>query len=214
MATKDYKTGERPRPRHARREGSGFFWFVTGAVMGAFGVGLAWTLQDQSPPPATPSPQATQAKPVAKPHFIFHQLLPEMEVLVPDDELSGTAASPPQPRRQREASQPTKPESRKAVTARQPPKPEPHKKATAGRPAQAGASYLVQVASLRKLSDAERLKAKLALLGVRAKIQQVTVNGKAYYRVRTGPYKGRQEVNKTRALLSRNGLEAIAIRLK
>ena len=54
MATKDYKTQERPRPRLARRGGSGFFWFVTGAVVGAFGVGLAWTLQNQAPP--TPPP--------------------------------------------------------------------------------------------------------------------------------------------------------------
>ncbi len=60
----------------------------------------------------------------------------------------------------------------------------------------------------------ERLKAKLALLGVQARIQRVTVNGKGYHRVRTGPYKGKQEVNKTRALLSSKGFESIAIKLK
>jgi cell division protein FtsN len=72
----------------------------------------------------------------------------------------------------------------------------------------------VQVASFRQSSDAERLKAKLALLGVQASVQQVTVNGKAYFRVRSGPYKGRQQVNQTRSLLSSNGLDSIAIKLK
>lgn len=198
MATKGCKTTEGPRSRHARRRGSGFFWFVTGAVVGAFGVGLAWTLQSQTPPPPATGPQI-QAKPAVKPRFVFHQLLPEMEVLVSDEELHKATQLPAGtlPRQQPAAP----PKLRKAVE-----KPE--------RSAGGGASYLVQVASLRKASDAERVKARLALLGIQANIQRVTVNGKDYHRVRAGPYQGKQEVNKTRALLSSNGLEAIAIRLK
>jgi len=73
----------------------------------------------------------------------------------------------------------------------------------------------LQVASYRTVADAERLKARLALLGMQAQIQQVTVNGKdTYHRVRTGPYKGKESVNEARALLTRNGLESIAIKLK
>jgi len=209
MATKDYKTQEGPWPRHVRRGGSGFFWFITGTVIGAFGVGLAWTLQDQTPPPTAPtsSPQA-QAKPPTKPRFIFHQLLPQLEVSVPDEEPSNAASSPPRPapesRQQKESSQ--------AATS-----PKPRKTAKTERPQRSagdGASYLVQVASLRKASDAEQLKARLALLGIRSSIQQVTVNGKDYHRVRAGPYRGRQEMNKTRALLSSNGLQGMTIRLK
>jgi len=207
MATKDYRIKESPRPRHARRGGSGFFWFVTGTVVGAFGVGLAWTLQDQAPPPTAASPQA-QAKPPTKPRFVFHQLLPELEVLVPDEELNNAASSAPRPspksRQQKESSPAaTSPKPRKTA------KPEKPKKPTAD-----GASYLVQVASLRKASDAEQLKAKLALLGIRSSIQRVTINGKDYHRVRAGPYRGSQEMNKTRALLSSNGFQGMAIRLK
>jgi len=194
MAARDYKITEGPRPRHARRGGSGFFWFVTGAVVGAFGVGLAWALQDQSPPPpaAASSPQA-QAKPTTKPRFIFHRLLPELEVSVPDKELSDTAPPPP----------------RSSPKSRQTAKPERPK-----RSAGDSASYLVQVASLRKASDAEQLKARLALLGIRTSIQRVTINGKDYHRVRAGPYRDKREMNKTRALLSSNGLQGMAIRLK
>lgn len=113
-----------------------------------------------------------------------------MEVLVPDEELNATAPSLP-------------PKSWKTAKAGQP-----------ARFAGDGASYLLQIASLRKASDAERLKARLALLGIRANIQRVTVNGKGYHRVRTGPYQGRQEVNKTRALLSSNGMDSMAVKLK
>lgn len=203
MATKDYKARERPRPNRGRRGGSGFFWFVTGAVFGAFGVGLAWMLQDRLPPVVASAPLA-QAESPSKPSFVFHQLLPEMEVLVPDEELSAAATPPPKP-----ASKPLK-----QVKSSRLEKPAPEQTAKTEKSAGGGASYLVQVASFRKASDAERLKAKLALLGVRAQIQKVSVNGKAYHRVRAGPYQGKQQVNETRALLSSNGLDSIAVKLK
>jgi len=206
MATRDYKTPERTRPNRPRRGGSGFFWFVTGAVVGAFGVGLAWMLQDRITPPVTASPQ-TQAKPPTKPSFVFHQLLPEMEVVVPDEELN-VAPPPlptPPPRQPQESAspQPSSPIPVQTTKAEQ-----------AEGPSADGASYLVQVASFREASDAEQLKARLALLGVQARIQQVTVDGKSYHRVRAGPYKGKQKVNDTRALLGKNGFESIVIKLK
>ena len=206
MATRDYKARERSRPNRGRRGSSGFFWFVTGAVFGAFGVGLAWMLQERAPKPAQPNAQA-QVQPRSEPSFVYHQLLPEMEVLVPDEEL-GASAPPPRKtvtktpqRKESPTSEP--PKSRQTAKAEKTPN------ATTG-----GGSYLVQVASFRSASDADRLKARLALLGVHARIQRVTVNGKAYHRVRAGPYEGAQQVNKTRALLSRQGFDSIAVKLK
>jgi cell division protein FtsN len=203
MATRDYKTRERTKPNRGRRRCSGFFWFVTGAVFGAFGVALAWTLKERTPPSASPRPQ-TQAEPPTKPSFVYHQLLPEMEVLVPDKEL-GAASPPPKkrvppPSRKKESSTQTQPASQQAS------KPDDT--------SSTGSSYLIQVASFRTASDAEQLKAKLALLGVRAQIQQVKVNGKSYHRVRAGPYGNKQTVNKARALLSSKGLETMTIKLK
>jgi len=209
MATRDYKARERTRSNRGRRGGSGFFWFVTGAVFGGFGVGLAWMLQDRLPARDAPTAQTAPAPPT-KPRFDFHQILPEMEVVVSDEELSvpppPEPIPPPKPPRQQKAAKPKPPEPQQAAKPKQP--------APQEKPAADGASYLVQIASFRQTSDAERLKAKLALLGVQARIQQVTVNGKAYHRVRAGPYKGKQEVNKTRSMLSSNGLESIAIKLK
>lgn len=198
MATRDYKSRERINPHRGRRgNSSGFFWFVTGAVLGGFGVGLAWMLQDRSPPTSVPNPQNVAKAQQTKPRFDFHQILPEMEVLVPDEELSTAALPPPKP--------PTPPPKQQQEARTEPEKPPQ---------AADGTSYLVQIASFRQSSDAERLKAKLALLGIHAGIQQVTVNGKAYHRVRAGPYKGKQDVNKTRALLRSKGLDSIAIKLK
>lgn len=207
MATRDYKARERNKSHRGRRGGSGFFWFVTGAVFGGFGVGIAWMFQDRLPDGTTPSAQ-TRAESPAKPRFDFHHILPEMEVVVSDEELSAPAALPPPKPPQQEKEQPRESQKPQPQQAAKPKKPQ------APQHAADGTSYLVQVASFRKAPDAERLKAKLALLGVQAQIQQVTVNGKAYHRVRAGPYKGKQEVNKTRALLSSNGLESIAVKLK
>lgn len=202
MATRDYKARERTKSHRGRRGSSGFFWFVTGAVCGGFGVGLGWMLQDRLPTTGAPNPES-EARAPTKPRFDFHQILPELEVLVPDEELSTAALPPPKP--------PTRPPQKQKEM--RPDSPQTAKPETPA-PAADGTSYLVQIASFRQSSDAERLKAKLALLGIHAGVQQVTVNGKAYHRVRAGPFKGKQEVNKTRALLSSKGLEGITIKLK
>ncbi len=201
MATRDYKARERIKPRHPRRGGSGFFWFVTGAVLGAFGVGVAWTMHERTPP-ASPSSTQAKAPPTTKPNFVFHQILPEMEVVVPDEQLGASASPPRIPK--------PAPQAKAAPTEKRPQQP-------ASGPAKTAAgsgSYLVQVASFRTTSDAERLKAKLALLGIQARITKVNINGKDWYRVRAGPYEGKQEVSKTRGLLSSNGLQGIVVKLK
>jgi cell division protein FtsN len=206
--TRDYKAREKIKPRHGRRGGSSFFWFVTGALFGAFGVGFAWMLQNRMPLPVNTDPQTRTEQP-AKPNFVFHQLLPELEVLVPEEELSAASQTPipPKPKASLQETPPTpkqeRPDHHKPTSAEQP-----------DTPLREGASYVVQVASFRNPTDAERLKAQLALLGIQVRIERVTINGRDYYRVRTGPYKGKQEVSETLALLSSNGLESIAIRLK
>jgi len=201
MATRDYKARERIKPRHPRRGGSGFFWFVTGAVLGAFGVGVAWTMHERTPP-ASPSSTQAKAPPTTKPNFVFHQILPEMEVVVPDEQLGASASPPRIPK--------PAPQAKAAPTEKR------HQQPASGpaKTAAGSGSYLVQVASFRTTSDAERLKAKLALLGIQARVTKVNINGKDWYRVRAGPYEGKQEVSKTRGLLSSNGLQGIVVKLK
>lgn len=74
------------------------------------------------------------------------------------------------------------------------------------------ARYVLQAASFRNAGDAESLKAKLALLGLRASVQTVAINGQDYFRVRVGPFADLREVDAARTTLEANGLQAIALK--
>jgi len=74
--------------------------------------------------------------------------------------------------------------------------------------------YLLQVGSFQNLNDAEKLKANLAFLGIEADVQNVTVNGQAWHRVRCGPYASKQQLYKEQKLLKQNDIQGISIELK
>jgi hypothetical protein len=63
------------------------------------------------------------------------------------------------------------------------------------------------------IRDAERMKASLALKGIRAHIEKVSVNDKTYYRVRSGPYNRDQAYSLHTRLKSRN-IDSLVIRIK
>ena len=77
-----------------------------------------------------------------------------------------------------------------------------------------GKQYVLQVGSFQNLNDAEKLKANLAFLGLEANIQNVTVNKQAWHRVRTGPYRDKQQLYKNQKLLKQNDIDAISMELK
>jgi cell division protein FtsN len=69
------------------------------------------------------------------------------------------------------------------------------------------ALYFVQAGSFQNADDAEKLKAKLALVGMEASVQKADIPGKGlFHRVRLGPYKGVAEANATIANLKQNGI--------
>jgi cell division protein FtsN len=76
-------------------------------------------------------------------------------------------------------------------------------------------SFNLQVGAYQKAADADNIKAKLALMGMEASVQQVDVPEKGIlYRVRLGPYTNVDELNKARARLAQNGLESTLVRAK
>ncbi len=76
-----------------------------------------------------------------------------------------------------------------------------------------GASYVLQVGSFRKLSEADRLRASLALIGLEADIQTVTVNGgETWHRVRLGPFRDLDALNATRTRLREHDMEAMVLK--
>jgi cell division protein FtsN len=84
----------------------------------------------------------------------------------------------------------------------------------AAPPADAAAPrYLLQAGAFGDTRDAEAVKARLALIGLVARVETGQVNGKAVHRVRLGPYPSARELEAAKRQLAENGIQdAIAIR--
>lgn len=82
-------------------------------------------------------------------------------------------------------------------------------------PAPAGEALFLQAGAFQNPADADNLKARLALMGVEAIVQQVTLAEKGVmHRVRIGPYANPEQMAKVRTLLAQNGIQASVVRVK
>jgi cell division protein FtsN len=68
-------------------------------------------------------------------------------------------------------------------------------------------TWWLQVAALKSPADADKLKARLALLGLEVSTQKVDSAGQALYRVRVGPYKREDDALGDLDTLSQNNFE-------
>jgi cell division protein FtsN len=76
-------------------------------------------------------------------------------------------------------------------------------------------SYFIQTGSFPNPADADNLKAKIALMGLEASVEPADIEGKGvFYRVRLGPYKRIDEINRVRQQLTQNGLEVSLVKVK
>ena len=76
-------------------------------------------------------------------------------------------------------------------------------------------TYFLQAGAFGSAGDADNQKAKLALLGFEARVESVDVEGKGtMHRVRIGPYSRLDDINRVRATLTQNGVDASLIRIK
>ena len=116
----------------------------------------------------------------SKPRYDFFTVLPEMEVVVPEQELSRNAD-----------------------------KAQPATQTTAGTVQD---RYILQAGSFRNSTDAEQMKAQLALLGSMANVQVVTVNGETWHRVRIGPFQGARQADEMRRMLSDNNIDTLVMK--
>lgn len=75
-------------------------------------------------------------------------------------------------------------------------------------------SYYLQVGAYQSESEADKLKAKLALQGVEVAVQAAKIPEKGvWYRVRVGPMDDNTEITRIRAKLSRNGYRSDLIKI-
>ncbi len=78
---------------------------------------------------------------------------------------------------------------------------------------EAGQRYLLQAGSFRNMSDADHVKAKLALLGVEADIQTAKLpNGETWHRVRIGPMSNPDKIRKLRQRLHDQQIDTIVLK--
>ncbi len=178
---------------------------------------------------AAASTRAVTAKPKdpAKPtQYDFYTMLPGNEVVMSDAELAATAREESAHRpaataaatatAQTAAPNSAEPSSADATTTTtQPPtvaKATPV--ATTSAASANDAPYLLQAGAFGASGDAEATKAKVALLGLGARVESATINGKTVYRVRMGPYGTASELAEAKRKLANGGLPAMAIKVK
>jgi cell division protein FtsN len=75
--------------------------------------------------------------------------------------------------------------------------------------------YFLQAGSFQNPADADNLKARLAVLGFESSVEPTALPDKGtWYRVRLGPFRRIDELNKARSQLALNGVDASLVRLK
>jgi cell division protein FtsN len=192
----------------APRKGGNSLWsgiFVGMLVGVCMAVGVAWYLMkapspftnkeqpaaaksqpDSSKPAATAAPGTATEKSAAapgdgKPRFEFYKVLTDKEKATIDV--------------------PSKPVEK--------PKPIVNLQQQSSKTASAYEPQILQAGSFSNVNDAEKLKAKLAMLGVEANIQTATIPDKGvWYRVRLGPYKSAADLNRASSYLKQNGVDS------
>lgn len=76
-------------------------------------------------------------------------------------------------------------------------------------------TYILQTGSFKTMKDADKLKAKLALLGFNPSIQTVTINNKdTWHRVRVGPFDNLAKLNNARTKLSENKIASVLLKIR
>lgn len=75
------------------------------------------------------------------------------------------------------------------------------------------AKYIMQAGSFREASEADRHKAKLALLGIEAHVEKAKVGNVIWHRVKIGPYDNPTSVSRIKELLQKNGIGVIVTEL-
>jgi cell division protein FtsN len=216
------KRGKQAYRENERQSWPAWVWLGLGILLGLL-LSAVMLMKDWVPslrksnspqpnPNATAPKEAEQAvvddaarKPLPPPPkktFDFYHELAEREVMIPDAELSAKARAEQQ-RQQQAAAQ--------AQTQAQNPASAATTASPATPPAETGARYFLLAGSYTDAKAADEAKAKLAFLGIVAKIQSITVNDKVYNRVLVGPYASASETEAAKKTLAENSIKSVPI---
>ena len=202
-----------------RSRGGSRGWPYGGFVAGlALGLALAlWVYPTLARWWTEPLPDVLATNPSASPRFDFYDILERGEEVVEDIRSAPDQAATQQPGEAitQEPGDPVAQPSADSVS--QPPTaessaPEPQPQA-APKPVAAPGMYVLQLGAFTRNREAESLKARLALVGMNARIQPVRVDRQTYYRVRIGPTSDLEQLNADRARLQEHRFDSILLKL-
>jgi len=131
-------------------------------------------------------PGDTPPAPSDKPRFDFYTILPGNSEAISDPKSASTKTGEPK------RADATKDKEGKDSALKEP--------------------VFLQTGSFQNASDADNQKAKLAMMGMEASVQQVMLQEKVWYRVRLGPFRKIEQVNAMRSELARQGIEAALVK--
>ena len=77
----------------------------------------------------------------------------------------------------------------------------------------AASQFFLQVAAFKSADEAEQMRVRLAFMGFEAHILETKKDETVFFRVRLGPYRNFEELNRAKSSLSQSGLEATVVRL-
>lgn len=190
--------------------------FVAGTVLGlVLGLWVFPTLTEWWSQPSSGTPADN---PSSSPTFDFYDILERGEEVVEE-----TLASRPQPAGEPAAAEPAAeapaseavPET-VASAATQPATPrvtDTEPPTAAPSPVDTPGMYVLQMGAFIRQTEAESLKARLALVGMTARIQPVMVDRQTYYRVRIGPTDDLAQLNADRARLQQHRFDFYLLKL-
>ncbi|OCR26884.1 cell division protein [Pseudomonas syringae] len=201
----------------AKKPIPGWLWLVIGLSVGAFVVFLmklepggedvkrvkadakAAKIAEANKTP--PSPTAP-----VKPKYDFYTLLPESEVIVPNEAVPEKTPPPVVvPVSPEQAAKIDTARAQAALSGLTPPPPPP-----VAKPA-AVTQFFLQAGSFRKKEDADKVRAQIILLGQTAGVESGTVKEETWYRVLVGPFSNREQLTVAQKQLAGGGFSNLLL---
>jgi cell division protein FtsN len=206
----------------AKKPIPGWVWLAIGLTVGAFIVflmklepGGADIKREKAEAKAAKIAEANKTPPSptapVKPKYDFYTLLPESEVIVPNEavpEKTPPAVAPVAPVSPEQAAKIDTARAQAALSGLTPPPAPPV--ATAAKPAPV-TTFFLQAGSFRKQADAEKVRAQIILLGQTATVESGTVKDETWYRVLVGPFSNREQLTTAQKQLAGGGFSNLLL---
>lgn len=205
---------------------------VTLVLIAGFVTGLSYLKQntaERSPQPTNIAQTTAPAKPVAskpaqvpevKPKYDFYQELPKRQVMIGKDDVAQkpqrTLQPPPEnkPKQKPETSseQAARPEvimPKIELISRRERRTEQPTPASTQSASQASGNWMIQAGAYSTFADADRVRARLGMLGINARVEAASSNNRQVHRVRIGPMLSKDAADSINQRLTENKIPSI-----